>query len=182
MSDENGQARGTAIGGDGEAPTENTPSVSPLVMELTETNDRLLRALAEQQNVHRRAIRDQEQALRHAPADFARDLLTPIDDLERAIGSVSEEQRAEPSVAALLGGVEATRRALLDAFAKHGVERVDPLGEPFDPHHHEASFAAPSEDYPPGTVAIVVRPGYRFRDRLLRPALVGVSRADEAAS
>jgi molecular chaperone GrpE len=106
-------------------------------------------------------------------------LLSSVDNLERALACVPKDQRAEPSVAGLLAGVEATRRTLLDAFAKHGLKRFDPIGEPFDPHRHAASFEAIDMRYPPGTVTSVIQPGYMYRDRLVRPALVGVSKAPD---
>jgi molecular chaperone GrpE len=175
-----------AVESDGEQATEGQTaahadrSASDLVAELAAAEDRLLRALAEQENMRRRARREREEALRYASADFAGDLLASIDNLERAIASVPDDQRSEAAMAGLLSGVEATRRALLDAFARHGLERLDPLGERFDPHRHEAGFEVADTDYPPGVVAHVMRPGYRYRDRLLRPALVGVSKGPEA--
>jgi molecular chaperone GrpE len=161
-------------------PPDGEPSVADLMAELAAVKDRLLRSLAEQENVRRQARRDRDDAVRYAAADFAGDLLSSVDDLERAIASVAEGQRSTPVVAGLLSGVEATRRALLDAFAKHGLTRVDPLGEPFDPHRHEASFEAADAQNPPGTVTSVIRPAYMYRNRLLRPALVGISKTPDA--
>jgi molecular chaperone GrpE len=158
---------------------EREPSVADLMAELAATRDRLLRALAEQENIRTQARRERDEAVRYAAAGFAGDLLSSIDNLDRAIASVPEDQRLEPAVGGLLAGVEATRRALLDALAKHGLKRLDPIGEPFDPHRHEASFEAADARYPPGTVSHVVQPGYMYRDRLLRPALVGVSKISD---
>jgi molecular chaperone GrpE len=159
---------------------EHDPPVADLMAELAATKDRLLRALAEQENIRVQARRDRDDAVRYAASGFAGELLSSIDNLERAIASVPEDQRSEPVIAGLLIGVEATRRALLDAFAKHGLKRLDPIGEPFDPHRHEASFEAADAQYPPGTVTHVIQPGYMHRDRLLRPALVGVSKTPDA--
>ena len=150
-----------------------------LTAELATAKDRLLRSLAEQENIRAQERRHQDEAVRYAAADFAGDLLSSVDNLERALDCVPADQRAEPSVAGLLAGVEATRRTLLDAFAKHGLKRFDPIGEPFDPHRHAASFEAIDMRYPPGTVTSVIQPGYMYRDRLIRPALVGVSMAPE---
>ena len=158
-------------------PPECQPSVADLASELAAVKDRLLRALAEQENIRRQAQRDRDAAVRYAAAGFAGDLLSAIDNLERAIASVPEDKCAEPVIAGLLTGVEATRRALLDTFARHGLKRLDPIGEPFEPHWHEAGFEAEDARYPPGTVTRVVQPGYMYHDRLLRPALVGVSKA-----
>jgi molecular chaperone GrpE len=161
-------------------PPQHEPSVADLTAELAAVKDRLLRSLAEQENIRSQARRERDEAVRYAAAGFAGDLLASIDDLERALASVPQEQRSAPAVAGLLSGVEATRRALLDAFAKHGLQRLDPLGEPFDPHRHEASFEAADARYPPGTVTSVIRPAYVYRDRLLRPALVGISKMSDA--
>ena len=147
--------------------------------ELAAAKDRLLRALAEQENIRAQARRERDEAVRYAASGFAGDLLSSIDNLERAIASVPEDQRSEAVIAGLLTGVEATQRALLDAFAKHGLRRLDPIGEPFDPHRHEASFEAADARYPPGTVTHVIQPGYMHRGRLLRPALVGISKTSD---
>ena len=162
------------------SPPEGEPTVADLTAELAATKDRLLRSLAEQENIRAQARRERDEAVRYAAAGFAADLLSSIDNLERAIASVPEEQRSEPAVAGLLTGVEATRRALLDAFARHGLKRFEPIGEPFDPHRHEASFEAVDARYPPGTVMSVIQPGYMYRDRLVRPALVGISKTSDA--
>lgn len=155
------------------------PTVESLTAELATAKDRLLRSLAEQENIRAQERRHRDEAVRYAAADFAGDLLSSVDNLERALDCVPADQRAEPSVTGLLAGVEATRRTLLDAFAKHGLKRFDPIGEPFDPHRHAASFEAIDMRYPPGTVTSVIQPGYMYRDRLIRPALVGVSMAPE---
>jgi molecular chaperone GrpE len=162
-------------------PPQHEPSVSDLMAELAAVKDRLLRSLAEQENIRTHARRERDEAVRYAAAGFAGDLLSSVDDLERALASVPQDQREAPVVASLLGGVEATRRALLDAFAKHDLKRLDPLGEPFDPHRHEASFEAADARYPPGAVTSVIRPAYVYRDRLLRPALVGINKMSDAS-
>jgi molecular chaperone GrpE len=150
------------------------PPVGDVAAELASMKDRLLRSLAEQENIRGQLRRDRDEAVKYAASGFAGDLLSSVDNLERAIASVPEDKRAEPTVAGLLAGVEATRRALLDTFARHGLKRLDPIGEPFDPHRHEAGFEADDARYPPGTVTTVIQPGYMHHDRLLRPALVGV--------
>jgi molecular chaperone GrpE len=161
---------------------ERAPSGGELAIELAATKDRLLRSLAEQENVRHQARRDRDEAVRYAAAGFARDLLPTIDNLERAIASVPRDKRSDPVIDTLLSGVEATRRALLEALAKHGMKRIEPLGQPFDPHRHQASFEVADPRYAPGAVASVIQPGYIHHDRLLRPALVGVAKAsDESA-
>jgi len=184
MAEKDAETRPAGPERDGAAATpqpQHEPSVADLMAELAAVKDRLLRSLAEQENIRTQARRERDDAVRYAAAGFAGDLLSSVDDLERAIASVPQDQRDAPVIAGLLGGVEATRRALLDAFAKHGLKRLDPLGEPFDPHRHEASFEAADARYPPGTVTSVIRPAYIYRDRLLRPALVGISKMSDAS-
>jgi molecular chaperone GrpE len=163
----------------GKPASERELSEAELSAELGATRDRLLRAVAEQENIRLQARRDRDDAVRYAAAGFAGDLLSSVDNLERAIASVPEDKRSEPTIAALLTGVEATLRGLLDTFPKHGLRRLDPVGEPFDPHRHDASFEATDPQHPPGTVMRVIQPGYMHHERLLRPALVGVSKAPD---
>lgn len=160
----------------GTEPSQSAPSGGDLAAELDATKDRLLRALAEQENIRAQARKGLAEAAARGAGDLAADILPSMDNLERAIASVLAVERVEPGVENLLTGIEATRRALLDAFAKHGIKRFDPAGELFDPHRHEASFEVPNGQVAAGTVAEVVQPGYMHHDRLLRPALVGVSR------
>jgi molecular chaperone GrpE len=155
----------------------------PLVaarQELAETKDRLLRALAEQENIRRRAARERDEAVRFAASDIARDVLPTLDNLRRALDSVPEGSGtpADEPMRGLLAGVAATERALLDALARHGVVPIDPApGEAFDPHRHQAMYEVAASGQPPGTVAQVLQPGYAHHERLLRPAMVGVARA-----
>jgi molecular chaperone GrpE len=156
---------------------ESSASGSPQD-ELTQLKDQLLRVLAEQENVRRRAVREREEAVRFAAAGFARDLLPAADNLRRAIESVSgDDVAANDRLRALLAGIAATERVLLDAFGRHGISVIDPTpGEVFDPHSHQAMFAVDNDSHPPGSIAEVLQPGYRLHERLLRPALVGVSK------
>jgi molecular chaperone GrpE len=142
--------------------------------------DRLLRALAEQENLRRRAAREREQAVKYAAADVVKDLLPVVDNLHRAIDSARlDGMTAEDAQEALLAGVAATERGLLEALAKHGITPINPSRcEPFDPAHHHAIFEVADSDCPPGTIAEVMQPGYIYHDRLLRPALVGVAKID----
>ncbi|TWA53156.1 molecular chaperone GrpE [Azospirillum baldaniorum] len=162
---------GNAGGGDDAVPSGEG--------EVSHLKDRLLRALAEQENMRRRAERDREEAVRFAASGFARDLLPSADNLRRAIESVPMEfAAAEMWVQNLMAGLVATEKALLDAFEKHGILRIDPApGEPFDPHRHQAMFEVGNSGLPAGTVAQVLQPGYAQHERLLRPALVGVAGA-----
>lgn len=147
----------------------------PAETQLAEAQQKLLRALADGENLRRQARRGQEEARRFAISDFAADLLATADTLELALTNVPEARRADPALAPLVEGIEATRRMLLAAFSKHGISRSDPLGESFDPNFHEAGFRTHGTGDPPDTVTEVVRPGYALHGRVLRPALVGVA-------
>jgi molecular chaperone GrpE len=163
----------------GSVPEQN---VTEITAELAAAKDRLLRCLADQENIRRQAQRGREEAVQYAASQFARDLLPTADNLERAIASVPPEKRADGAYSRLLEGIEATHRALLDAFAKHGLRRLDPIGEAFDPHWHEASLELVDDRHRPGAVASVLQPGYVHHERLLRPALVGVSKSADTTS
>ncbi|MFC5356444.1 nucleotide exchange factor GrpE [Azospirillum himalayense] len=182
------EAEGTSKNRDGKNRDGNDggggDAVPPLEGEVSHLKDRLLRALAEQENMRRRAERDREEAVRFAASGFARDLLPTADNLRRAIESVPMEfAAAEMWVQNLMAGLVATEKALLDAFEKHGILRIDPVpGEPFDPHRHQAMFEVGNSGLPAGTVAQVLQPGYAQHERLLRPALVGVAADGTAPS
>src|SRR5690349_14735382 len=150
--------------------------------ELAETKDRLLRALAETENVRRRFQREREDTLKYAVSGFAKDLLSPVDNLRRALESLPESEVDDPRVKSLLEGVAATERELLGALERHGLERIDPKGERFDHNFHQAIFEVERTDAPPGTVVEVLQPGYVLHDRLLRPAMVGVAKAPAKSS
>ncbi|OYD82427.1 nucleotide exchange factor GrpE [Azospirillum brasilense] len=177
----------TPVGGErgaGPRPEGKDDAVARLESELADLRDRLLRALAEQENIRRRAERERDEAARFAASGFARDLLPSADNLRRAIESVPMKfAAAEVWVQNLMAGLVATEKALLDAFEKHGILRIDPgPGEPFDPHRHQAMFEVENSGLPVGTVAQVLQPGYAQHERLLRPALVGVARDGTAPS
>jgi molecular chaperone GrpE len=147
---------------------------------IADLKDRLLRALAEQENLRRRAAREREQAVKYAAAEVVKELLPVVDNLHRAIESARRDGMAtEDSQQALLAGIAATERGLLEALAKHGITPINPgRCEPFDPVHHHAIFEVFDTDCPPGTIAETLQPGYIYHDRLLRPALVGVAKID----
>ncbi len=143
-----------------------------------ESKDRLLRALAEMENLRRRAQREREDATKYAAANFARDMVNVADNLRRAIDSVPEAQIADDLTRNLLTGVAATERELLAAFERHGLRRIDPLGETFDHNFHQAMFELENTGQPAGAVVQVLQPGYVMHDRLLRPAMVGVAKGE----
>lgn len=150
--------------------------LAALETELAETKDRLLRALAETENVRRRAQRERDDAARYGASSLARDLVNVADNLRRAVASVPESQATDELTRTLLTGVEATERELLNAFERHGIRRIDPQGERFDHNFHEAVIEVESTGQPPGTVVQVLQPGYVMHDRLLRPAMVAVAK------
>ena len=150
--------------------------VAALEAELAEQKDRLLRALAETENTRRRAQREREDAAKYAITGFAKDLLSAADNLRRALDSLPEEEVTDERTRSLLAGVAATERELLSVFERHGLRRIDPKGERFDHNFHQAIFEAERLDQPTGTIVEVLQPGYVLHDRLLRPAMVGVSK------
>lgn len=157
-----------------------TGLVAALEAERDELKDRLLRALAEGENIRKRAERDRKDGETYGATRLARDLLAVHDNLERTVAAADAALRAEHAV--FFEGVELTQRELLNAFAKHRIEKVVPArGEKFDPNRHQAMFEAPVPGAEPGTVIEVMQAGFVIADRLLRPALVGVARAAPAA-
>ncbi len=145
--------------------------------------DQLLRALAETENVRRRARKDVEDARTYAISNFAQDLLGVADNLGRALESIPADVRErDEAVKAIADGVEMTARELETVLARHGITKIDPLGETFDYNLHQALFESPETDQPDGTVTQVVQVGYRIGERLLRAAMVGVAKGGAAAA
>lgn len=149
-----------------------------LAAEATAFKDKYLRAFAETENIRRRAEREIADAKTYGISSFARDVLSVADDLARALGTVEAQAReeAQSGVKSLLEGLELTERSLHKALEKYSVRRIDPKGEKFDPNLHQAMFEVPDPTVPAGTVVQVVQSGYVIGDRVLRPAMVGVSR------
>jgi molecular chaperone GrpE len=149
--------------------------------ELADTKDRLLRALAETENVRRRLQRERDDAQKYAVGGFAKDLLSAVDNLRRALEAIPEAEVKDARTQSLRDGVAAIERELLAAFERHGLKRIDPKGEKFDHNFHQAIFEVEREGVPAGTVVEVLQPGYLLHDRLLRPAMVGVAKAGNPA-
>lgn len=160
-----------------DAAADGEPEERDYEAELAEANDRLLRALAETENIRRRSQREREETARFAIASFARDVLPVADNLRRALDSVPEDPGENEALGSLVGGIELTERELAAIFERHGIERIDPAGEKFDHNLHEAMFEIPTADAEPGTVVQVVETGYVLNGRLLRAARVGIARA-----
>ena len=167
----------TAREGGAAAAPEPTPSTA-LEREHAEMRDRLLRTLAEMENLRARTARDVADSRVYGVSSFARDILGIADNLARALQTVRAgvRENADGSVKSLLDGVELTERELKKVLEKHGVKKFTPLGEKFDPNLHQAMFEVPDATVPAGSVVQVVQPGYMIGDRILRPALVGVSK------
>src|SRR3954462_7129338 len=163
-------------------PSEPRPSTS-LDRELADMKDRLLRTLAEMENLRKRTEREVADARTYGVTNFARDILAVADNMERALKALDDEIRdkAEAGVKALLDGVELTERELIKAMEKHGVKKLEPQGQKFDPNLHQAMFEIPDESVPAGTVVQIMQPGYTIGERVLRPALVGVSKGGPKA-
>jgi molecular chaperone GrpE len=153
--------------------------VETLARESADHKDRLLRTLADMENLRKRTEREVNDARHYGIASFARDVLAVVDNMGRALEALDAELRetANPGVKALLDGVELTERELLKVLDKHGVKKFEPhKGDRFDPNLHQAMFELPDPSQPAGTVAQVVQPGYMIAERMLRPALVGVAK------
>ena len=156
--------------------------VARLEAEVATLKDQLLRAMAETENVRRRAQRDREDSLKYAAAPVVKDLLTVADNLQRALESVPQEQVAENEPMRNLHlGVEMTLKELQSVFERHGIKIINPLGERLDPHLHEAMYEVEDPSTPAGTVVQIIQAGYRLHDRLLRPARVGVAKGGPKA-
>ena len=163
------------------APLTPEERVAALETELAEVQDRLLRALAETENTRRRAQRERADAEKYGFSRFATDLLSVADNLRRALDSLPEAEAKDDRTRSLLAGVAATERELLAAFERHGMRRIDPMGEKFDHNFHQAVFEAENTGRPAGTIVEVLQPGYVLHDRLLRPAMVGVAKGGAPA-
>ena len=169
--------------------TEQTPEaaaadpVAALAKEAADLKDRLLRTLAEMENLRRRTEREVADARTYGIANFARDILAVADNMERALKALDDEIRAnaEAGVKSLLDGVELTERELIKAMEKHGIKRLEPQGQKFDPNLHQAMFEIPDESVPACTVVQIMQPGYTIGERVLRPALVGISKGGPKA-
>jgi molecular chaperone GrpE len=149
-----------------------------LIREAAESRDKMLRTLAEMENLRKRTTREVADAKTYGIAGFARDVLDIADNLQRALDAVPADARAaaEPGLKALIEGVELTERSLLNALEKHGVKKFDPAGEKFDPNFQQAMYEVPDSSVPAGTVVQVVQAGFTLGERVLRPALVAVSK------
>ena len=151
--------------------------LAELEKALEEATSKALYAAAETQNVRRRLEAEKVQAAAYASSAFARDMLAIKDHLDRALAAVSDELREDQTAANFLDGIEATARELEAAFARQGITRIRSIGEKLDPHRHQAMIEVATDSAEPGTIVDEMQAGYMLKERLLRPALVGVAKA-----
>lgn len=154
--------------------------IAQLREEAASYKDRLLRTAADMENLRKRAEREKAEATLYAATNFARDLLSVADNMSRALAAMSEEAKdaADEATRNLLTGIELTEKELLTVFQRYGIRRVDTVGHKFDPNLHQALFEVPTSEHPPGTVTQEVQSGFAIGERCLRPAMVGVAKAE----
>ena len=175
---------------DGEAPSTAEGNQDPFVVlqnlqrENGELKDRLLRTLADMENMRRRTEKEVADAKLYGVSGFARDMLSFADNLRRAVENIPDElhKSADSAITTLIGGIEVIERDFISRLARHGAKKMEPLGTKFDPNMHEALYEVPDETVPNGTVVKVVEDGYTIGDRMLRPAKVGISRGGGKAA
>jgi molecular chaperone GrpE len=194
MADPNGQNDNPAKPAEGAEPVVSKPYIMPddpeegsveaFAKEAADARDKMLRTLAEMENLRKRTAREVSDARTYGISGFARDVLDIADNLQRALDAVPAEARAaaDPGLKALIEGVELTERSLHNALEKNGVRKFDPAGEKFDPNVHQAMYEVPDPSVPVGTIAQVIQSGYMIGDRVLRPALVGVAKGGAKAA
>lgn len=148
--------------------------------EAGQLKDRLLRTAADMDNLRKRAEREKAEATLYAATNFARDLLSVADNMQRALAAMPAEARekADEATKNLLAGVEMTERELLNVFQRYNIRKVETVGAKFDPNFHQALFEMPTKEHPPGTVTQEMQSGFAIGDRCLRPAMVGVAKAE----
>lgn len=152
--------------------------IAALSEEVASLKERMLRMAAEADNTRKRLEREKAEAALYAATNFARDLLSVADNMNRALAAVSPEVRADKVAANLLAGVELTERELHNVFQRYNIRKLETVGQKFDPNMHQALFEMPTKDQPPGTVVQEMQAGYAIGERCLRPAMVGVAKAE----
>ena len=144
--------------------------------QIADLEDRLKRAIAETENVRRRLEREKTDASAYAVTGFARDLLAVADNMARALAALPAEASDNEALKPIITGIEMTEKELFAVFARHGISRVESVGQPLDPNRHQAMLEVESEAHAPGTIVQELQSGYVIKDRLLRPALVSVAK------
>ena len=151
-------------------------ALGALRQELEDARQQVLYAQAETQNVRRRLEQEKLNATAYASTAFARDMLSIKDNLDRALAAIPEDLRQDERMKGLITGIEATGRELDSVFQRNGITRVEAMGQMLDPNKHQAMIEVPNDEAEPGTIVQEMQAGYMIKDRLLRPALVGVAR------
>lgn len=164
-----------------DAPPAQDNDLAAAQAEAAALKDQLLRQMAETENVRRRLEREKQDAGTYAVTSFARDILAVADNLRRALDAVPEAARADQAVANVITGIEMTEREVFNVFNKYGIAQIEALGQKLDPNKHQAMLEVPTNEAEPGTVVQVLQTGFVIKDRLLRPALVAVAKAADAA-
>ncbi len=159
--------------GEGE---EGDEQIAALQAELEQARQDVLYAKADTQNVRRRMEKDISDARNYAATGFARDILSVADNLARAIDAIPEDLREDSKFKGLVAGIQATQREMEKAFAQHGIVRIAAMGMALDPNQHQAMMEIPTADAEPGIIVQEMQAGYMIKDRLLRPAMVGVAK------
>lgn len=167
----------------GAAPAENAlpAEIDTLKNALAEAQDRMMRALAEAENTRRRARQESEDAAKYAVSSFAKDLLDFSDNFGRALAAIPEDVKTDPKISAIADGISAMERDLLKIFERHGIRRMEPLDQSFNPNFHEVMFETPIPGKQGGTVIQIVEAGYTLNGRLLRAAKVGIAKSGDSA-
>lgn len=183
MDEKNGETAPETEAETGAGEPDKDQIIAGLQLELAEMKDRVLRAAAEMENLRKRTQREVADTRAYAIADFARDMLTATDNLERALMAMPKQARetADASTKSLIEGIEMTEREMQRLMQKNGVKPILAEGEKFNPHKHQAMFEVPDDSVPEGIVVQVVQAGFEIGDRVLRPAMVGVSKGGPKA-
>lgn len=161
-------------------PDARDVEIAALQEEVTGTKDRMLRLAADMENLRKRMEREKAEATLYAASNFARDLLSVADSLQRTLAAVPADERniIDDIMKKFLDGIEMTERELLNVFQRHNIRKLETIGEKFNPNFHQAMFEVPTSERPPGTIMQEVQSGYAVGERCLRPALVGVAKAE----
>ena len=176
MNEDEAKIEDEAAEGEEQSGEFNLDRLGELEKELEEVRQHVLYAQAETQNVRRRLEQEKLNAAQYAATGFARDMLSVKDNLERALAAIADELREDERMKSLVAGIDATARELDAVFLRHGISRIEALRQKLDPHRHQAMVEIPSEEAEPGTIVQEMQSGYTIKDRLLRPALVGVAK------
>ena len=151
--------------------------ISDLEQKVSDLKDQLMRTLADGENLRKRTLKDVEHSKKYSHISFVKDLVSSVDNLQRALEAVPEDKSSLPEpIKNLIIGLEIVEKEIISTLEKHNVKQIDPLGEKFDYNFHQAMFEVPTNDDEPGTVVQVSQKGYILHDRLVRPAMVGISK------